>query len=146
LLHDIGKIPLNAVLSKEYVLTVSIADRNKKPLFQAEEEQLGLDHCRTGGMISAAWKLEGVVGDTIVHHHNIEGYSGSSKDVLCSIAAANWFASVSGIGFAGDRFPDPPPSQTWEVLDVSREAFDEIEKNVNSEIEKAEVFLKIGHL
>ena len=146
LLHDIGKIPLNAILSKEYVLTISKADREKKPLFKAEASMLGLDHCKSGAMISAAWKLQGVVGDTIVHHHNIEKYSGNSVDILYSVAAANRFASVSGIGFSGDRYPDPLPSRVWEVLGISHDVFDKIEGSVNSEIEKAEIFLKIGHL
>ena len=146
LLHDIGKIPLNAVLSKEYILTISMADREKKALFRAEESMLGLDHSAAGGMISSAWKLDGVMGDTIMYHHNLDGYSGDSRDVLYSVAAANRFASISGIGFSGDRFPEALPSQAWEILDVSRDVFDEIEKSVTSEIEKAEIFLKIGHL
>jgi len=146
LLHDIGKIPLNAVLSKDYVLTIGMADREKKPLFRAEEAMLGLDHCAAGAMISAAWKLQGVVGDAIVHHHNVEGYTGNSGDILYCVAAANRFASASGIGFSGDCCPAPLPPIVWEALDVSRDVFDEIEKSVNSEIEKAEIFLKIDRL
>ena len=146
LLHDIGKIPLNAVLSKEYMLTVSIADRNRKSLYQVEDSSLGIDHCTAGAMISAAWKLEGAVGDAIIHHHKYGEYSGNFNDVLFSVAAANRFASISEIGFSGDRFPDSLPPEIWEALNVSRDIFDEIEGNVQSEIEKAEVFLKIGSL
>jgi HD-like signal output (HDOD) protein len=146
LLHDIGKIPLNAVHAKEYMVTVSIADRNRKPLWDAEASSLGMDHCAAGAMISAAWKLEGAVGDVIVHHHKLKEYTGNFKDVLFSVAAANRFASHSEIGFSGDRYPDPLSSEMWEALNVSKEVFHEIEENVNSEIEKAEVFLKIGSL
>jgi putative nucleotidyltransferase with HDIG domain len=144
LLHDIGKIPLNAVLSKEYMLTVSTADREKKSLSLAEENALGLNHCQAGALITTAWKLEGAVGDAIIHHHNYEEYTGDYKDVLYSVAAANRFSSLTGIGFSGDRHPVPLPALIWETLNVSREFFDEIEESVNTEIGKAEVFLKIG--
>ena len=145
LLHDIGKIPLNAVLSKDYMLTVSVADRKRKPLFRAEESTLGLNHCMTGAMITAAWKLEGAIGDTIVHHHACIEYSGDHNDVLYSVAAANQFASFSEIGFSGDRHPELADPLVWEALNVSQDIFFEIEEIVHSEIEKAEIFLKIDH-
>ena len=146
LLHDVGKIPLNAVLLKEYMLTISTADRERAALFRAEKKALGIDHCAAGSMISEAWKLDGAVGDTIVHHHDCSAYSGDHRDVLCSVCAANWFASISGIGFSGDRYPEKTDPLVWETLNVSLDAFDGIEQTVNSEIEKAEIFLKIDHL
>jgi len=97
-------------------------------------------------LISASWKLEGAVGDCIMHHHDFEDYSGDHIDVLYSVAAANRFASISEIGFSGDRYPEPLPPMIWDTLDVSRDIFDEIEENVNGEIDKAEVFLKIGRI
>ena len=146
LLHDIGKIPLNAVLSRKYMLTVSAADRERQSLFQAEQSGLGLNHCTAGAMISDAWKLEGAVGDVIVYHHDYTGYSGNNSDILFSVIAANRFATVSGMGFAGDRHPEKIDPLIWEALNVSWEVFDGIEEITNSEIEKAEIFLKIGRL
>ena len=146
LLHDIGKIPLSTVLSKEYMLTVSVADRKRISLFQAEEDSLGFNHCSSGALIAAAWKLDGAVGDTIVDHHNCEGYSGNFREILYTVAAANRFASLSEIGFSGDRYPAHLPASVWDTLNVSRDVFDEMEESVNKEIEKAEIFLKIGHL
>jgi len=146
LLHDIGKIPLNAVLSKQYMVTVSNADRERKPLTLAEENVFGMNHCEAGGMIADAWKLDGAIGDAIRYHHSYEEYSGDNKDVLYSVAAANWFATISVIGFSGDRHPSPLPNFIWEALNVSKDVFEEIEEKVNAEIEKAEVFLKINHM
>jgi putative nucleotidyltransferase with HDIG domain len=143
LLHDIGKIPLNAVLSKEYMLTVSSADRERISLFHAEEKTLGMNHCQSGAMIVKAWKLEGPVGESILHHHDPLGYTGEHKDILCSIVAANRFASVMEIGFSGDRYPDKTDNSIWEALGVNKDAFDGIEKTVNGEIEKAQIFLKL---
>jgi len=146
LLHDIGKIPLNAVLSNQYLVTVSNADREKKPLTLAEENAFGMNHCEAGGMIASAWKLDGAVGDAIKYHHSCADYSGDNKDVLYCVAAANRFATLSVIGFSGERHPSPLPNFIWEALNVPKDVFDEIEEKVNIEIEKAEVFLKIGHM
>jgi len=143
LLHDIGKIPLNAVLSKEYMLTVSIADRERIALYKAEEKNLGTNHCTTGTMIVNAWKLEGPVGETIVNHHNHTEYSGSHKDILYTIIAANRFASQREIGFSGDRYTEKTDDELWEALKTGPDVFDGIINTVNDEIEKAKIFLKL---
>jgi putative nucleotidyltransferase with HDIG domain len=143
LLHDIGKIPLNAILSKEYMLTVSDADRERISLFRSEEKTLGMTHCVSGAAIVTAWKLEGPVGDTIIHHHNYLEYSGPFRDILYSVAVSNWYASALGTGFSGDRYPEKADPAVWAALHVGQEIFDEIEPAVNGEIEKAKIFLKL---
>lgn len=143
LLHDIGKIPLNAVLNREYVMAISVSDRERISLHRAEERMLGLDHARSGAMIAEAWRLEGAVGDAIAHHHAYLEYSGPHKDILYSVVLANRFASVMEIGFSGNRYPEKLDNVVWEALGVGRDVFDEIETVVNQEIEKAKVFLRV---
>jgi putative nucleotidyltransferase with HDIG domain len=143
LLHDIGKIPLNAVLSKDYMLTVSASDREKLSLVRAEDRTLGINHSTAGAMIVKAWKLDGAVGDAIIFHHNHLEYEESHRDLLYTIILANRFASQMEIGFSGDRHPEKPGPSIWEALGITAEIFEDIEAVVNSEIEKAQVFLKL---
>jgi putative nucleotidyltransferase with HDIG domain len=143
LLHDIGKIPLSAVLSKDYMLSVSSADRERISIFRAEDRTLGMNHSSVGAMIVSAWKLEGPVGESIIYHHNYMEYTGEHKDILYSIVLANRFASVSEIGFSGDRHPEKVDNTVWETLGLNRDVFESMEKNVNSEIEKARIFLHL---
>ena len=145
-LHDIGKIPMNAILSKEYLMTIGKADTEQKPLFEIEQETLGLNHCSIGAMITASWKLKGAVGDAIMYHHDFDEYTGDNKDILYSVAIANSFTSNSGIGFSGNYHPKPLPSFTWEALNISSDILAEIEQSVSSEIKKAEIFLKVDRL
>ena len=125
---------------------VNEAEKERTPLSLAEENDLGLNHCEAGAMIVSAWKLEGAIGDAIMYHHDYSDYTGTHKDILYSVAAANRFISLSEIGFAGNRHPDMLPPAIWDVLQVDRYVFDGIEEDVNTEIKKAEVFLKINHL
>jgi putative nucleotidyltransferase with HDIG domain len=143
LLHDIGKIPLNAVLANEYMLTVSVSDRERLSLVRTEDRNLGINHCAAGAMIVRAWKLEGAVGDAIVYHHSHLDYDDSHRDILFTIILANRFASELEIGFSGDRYPEKPGPSIWETLGTGPDIFDEIAPLVNGEIEKAEVFLKL---
>ena len=143
LLHDIGKIPLNAVLKKEYLLTLSEADRVRTSLNLVEEQTLGMDHCAAGAAIVSAWKLEGAVGDAIIFHHNLADYSGDHEDILCSVIAANRFASRADIGFSGDRHPGRNEKLVLDRLGIEEDFFHDIENSVKAEIEKAQIFLKL---
>ena len=143
LLHDIGKIPMNAVYEKEYLLTLSTSDRDKISLHLAEENTFGFDHCDAGAAIIKAWKLEGTVADVISYHHRFNDYSGESEDILYNVIAANYFASVSEIGFSGNRYPQKIDDFIWDKLGIDKDFFFEIETSVKEEIEKAKVFLKI---
>ena len=143
LLHDIGKIPLNAVLANDYMLTVSSSDRERISLVHAEDRNLGINHCAAGALIVKAWKLEGSVGDAIIFHHNYPDYDGDHKELLYTTILANRFAWESEIGFSGDRHCEKPGPSVWEALNINQDIFDEINNGVNAEIEKAEVFLKI---
>ncbi|MDR1575671.1 MAG: HDOD domain-containing protein [Treponema sp.] len=144
LLHDIGKIPLNAVLSRDYMAAVTDADRERLSLYQAESKTLGINHCDVGAIIVNAWQLPGPVGETIVFHHNLAAYPGSHSDILNCVAVANHFASEREVGFSGDRYPIKPDGWVWQSLGVGDNVLEAIEKTVNEEIEKAKVFLTIG--
>ncbi|MCL2067785.1 MAG: HDOD domain-containing protein [Treponema sp.] len=141
LLHDIGKIPLNAVLSADYLITITSADREQLPLFEAEKKSLGFDHCDAGRRIVDSWKLDGPVADAIIYHHDLAGYSGDYHDILSSVAVANYFASIDEIGFSGSRHPEKPAEDVWNDLGINEDIFEEVKIVVNDEIEKAKVFL-----
>jgi putative nucleotidyltransferase with HDIG domain len=143
LLHDVGKIPLNAVLPRDYMITISAADRDRTALFRSEKNILGINHNETGAMIAAAWRLDGPVGDVIIHHHRHSEYTGPYKDILYSVVAANYFICSAEIGFAGDRHAGKGDTLIWKYLGLNQDVFEDMQKTVNSEIEKARIFLKL---
>jgi putative nucleotidyltransferase with HDIG domain len=144
LLHDIGKIPLNAVLSGDYLNAVTMADGENMPLFESENENFGINHSITGKMIAGAWKLERPVTDVIAHHHEIGGYSGENLQIICNVAIANYFALVYGVGFSGDIKPVKPEKNIWATVGIKEDSFDVLKEKIYGEIEKAKIFLRLS--
>ncbi len=145
LLHDVGKIPLNNRLSEQYVDVMALSDRESLPLYEAESQVLTLDHAEVGGIVVENWKLTTEIHDAVLHHHAPIAYGGKHKDLLLTVAMANYFANISEIGFAGDRFPaklDPAISDYLQ-MDLSF-LEDEMEHRVAAEIEKARIFLQVA--
>jgi HD-like signal output (HDOD) protein len=143
LLHDIGKIPLNAVLSQEYMRTIEIADREHKPLFVAENENLGINHSAAGGMIADIWKIDSPVSDVISFHHSIDEYNSEYLHIIYNVVAADYFSAVNDVGFAGNRNPQKPDDSVWKIIGIKEDSFDELEDKAFLEIEKAKKFLQL---
>jgi HD-like signal output (HDOD) protein len=143
LLHDIGKIPVNAALGEDYMLAVSGADKEKTPLFYVEDRLLNMNHCIAGQLISEAWKIQGALRDVISYHHNYSAYNGAYKDVLFSVVAVNRYANISKIGFAGDPYPEQLDSMVMDTLHIQKDTFVDMEDEIMDEIEKAKLFLNV---
>jgi putative nucleotidyltransferase with HDIG domain len=143
LLHDIGKIPLNAALRRDYMLTVSAAFQDGISLYRAEDKRLGINHGVVGGIIVDDWRLVGAVADVIRGHHTCQNYAGPNKDVLYTTVLANRFAVDMEIGLAGDRHPDITPPLVWDTLRVDQDIFEEIKSPVSEEIDRASIFLTL---
>jgi len=144
LLHDIGKIPLNAVIASDYMQLIMTADREHKPLYVVENEIAGINHCAAGEMIASLWKLDKPISDVITHHHDISVYSGENKNIVCNVAIANYFSLVYEIGFAGDRKPRKPEQYIWDAVNLNEDVYLDIMENLYSEMEKAKVFLRVS--
>lgn len=144
LLHDIGKIPLNNALAEDYVMAMSISDREHSPLYQSEKKTFDIDHTNVGVMIAKSWKLDDEILDAITFHHSLDEYQGNNKDILYTITIANFFANEYEIGFSGDRYPGSIHPAVPQFLNIGFDDLDALEDKVNEEIEKARIFLKLA--
>jgi putative nucleotidyltransferase with HDIG domain len=144
LLHDIGKIPLNALMPSQYKLALAAAERGKKTLLEAEEKTLSLNHCTAGAMIAGSWKLDWPVADVIIHHHNPALYSGENANILYTVSIANYFSSKNIAPGAGYINPEKPANIIWETLSVKEDVFEELKESINQKIKKAEIFLHLS--
>lgn len=144
LLHDLGKIPLNNRLSEQYVKAMATSDREQVSLYQAERGVIGADHADVGRFIMSNWQLGEEITDSVAYHHSADGYEGDKKDIVYTVALSNYLANTLEIGFAGDRYPEKPNQKIFDYLKITMDWLDEIEDTVNSEIEKARIFLRIS--
>lgn len=143
LLHDIGKVPLNNVLSDEYIRAMGLADRERIPLYLAEKRAMDLDHAEAGAMIADAWHLEGAIADAVGNHHALDTYEGKNPDIVLAVAVADAYANRNEIGFSGCLYPEKLGPEVYERLGVPRAWLDDIDDDVAAAIEKATVFLKL---
>jgi HD-like signal output (HDOD) protein len=144
LLHDIGKIPLNNKLAKEYVQAISNTDRAHTPLYKSEEEIMLVNHAMVGKLIIENWRLGENLSDAVTFHHSLNDYSGSHRELVVTVAVANLFSNTYELGFSGDRYPEELPAEVLQEVGVDWNYLESIEEAVKAEIEKAQVFLQVA--
>jgi HD-like signal output (HDOD) protein len=144
LLHDIGKIPLNNKLAKEYVQAISNTDREHVPLYRSEEALLLVNHAEVGKLIIDNWRLGENLSDAVSFHHSISEYTGTHRELVITVAVANLFSNTYELGFSGDRYPENLPQQIMEELGIDWDYLESIEDAVKAEIEKAQIFLQVA--
>jgi len=145
LLHDVGKIPLNNRLSEDYIEVMALSERELMPLYEAEDQIFTINHADVGGMVVGNWKLGNEIRDAVDFHHAPLTYEGEHKDLLYTVVMANYFANVTEIGFAGDRYPEKLSAEITDYLQMSVAYLeDEMEERVKAEIEKARIFLQVA--
>jgi putative nucleotidyltransferase with HDIG domain len=148
LLHDIGKIPLNSKFSDEYLTIIGMPENEPQPLFISEKQILGIDHAYVGNLIAEKWKLGEEISDTITYHHAPETFQGVQNDILFTVILSDHFANSSEIGFSGNRYLSNIDPEVMRYFgDDTELSFDNISAfngEVQQEIEKAQIFLKVA--
>lgn len=142
LLHDIGKIPLNNRAPDEYLGALHAGADRRMDLIRAEAEVLDLTHAEAGNLIVEAWHLSDDIRDVIRFHHTPQTYEGPHRDLVSTVLVADYFANILEIGFSGNRFPTPPPTEVYRTLGLDWSDVEALEPQVRLELDRAKIFLK----
>jgi putative nucleotidyltransferase with HDIG domain len=114
LLHDVGKLVLGKLLTREMAEWLERAvSEGKQPLFRAELEILSLHHGDVGGIIAQHWGLPDVLVGGIINHHT----PAAGED---PIADAIYLADLTAHRLRAERSMEPenPVTPSWEVWDI----------------------------
>lgn len=144
LLHDIGKIPLNAVIPAEYMKIIELSRSEKVALHQLESRMIELNHCDVGYRIADLWKLNKNLKNTIRFHHHIDALEEKERKFVATIALADIVTNRAGIGYSGNFCPDSNEEEIFKITGLSLKDVQKAEKDAGEMIKKAEIFLQIG--
>jgi HD-like signal output (HDOD) protein len=89
LLHDAGKLVLAAHYSERYSEAVTLADREKLVLQQAEHNILGTSHAEVGAYLLGLWGLPDPVVEAVAWHHAPMDCPASTFCPLTAVHVAN---------------------------------------------------------
>lgn len=101
LLHDIGKIALNAWLEHKTTAIVKIAEAQHWSFVEAERHILGFDHCQVGAFLAERWNLPPEIILCAAYHHEPQRCPNPSPILDC-VHIGNALALSLGLGVGAD--------------------------------------------
>ena len=143
LLHDIGKIPLMHCFPEDYRHSLKESHERRQPLYRAEQETLGFDHCHVGQIIGEKWRLSNNLASALGSHHR--GELADDLAEFCDfIAAANICAKSFSWGSAGDGFFEDLTPLVQKKTGSGLHNLSRFQSDVAAELEKAKIFLAVS--
>ncbi len=114
LLHDIGKIALDAAMPKSYLRVVSQVQRQRVCICDAEREVFGINHLIAGKRLAVRWNLPSDIIECIRMHHQDPTSlptSIANPQLVRLIHTADQLVRRQHVGFSGYR-------DSWELSEV----------------------------
>ncbi len=92
LLHDMGKLVLDQFVAVDYSRMMDIMQSKKRSLWQVEEDLIGMDHGRVGGLMAEKWRFPPLLSDAIQFHH-APSLANAHEELPAIINIANSFTT-----------------------------------------------------
>jgi HD-like signal output (HDOD) protein len=133
ILHDVGRLVICTTMP-QFFTGLLIAGREEKALlFRMEEESLGFTHAEIGGKLLEKWRIPASIAEPVACHHS-PGKARKFPLEAAFIHLADIICKSLGLGFNGERFVPPLESSSWEHLDISPAALEEVVKHVEPQM------------
>jgi HD-like signal output (HDOD) protein len=117
ILHDIGKLVFFEYVEKEFSRALDQANKSQLPLYEAEQEILGMDHSRGGTLLVENWNLPRTIHKAIRCHH--AGLPEEGPDLLtAAVHMADILVRALELGFGGDDLIPRPNPRAWDLLNL----------------------------
>jgi putative nucleotidyltransferase with HDIG domain len=92
LLHDIGKLVLAAEMPEQLGEAAEQARREKRPLYEVEQDRYGVSHAEIGAYLLGSWGLPYPIVEAVANHHAPERVKYRGLDILTAVHAADALA------------------------------------------------------
>lgn len=108
MLHDIGKIALDACLPKSYARVVRRCDHERACICDVERDVLGLDHTLAGKRLLTHWRLpQPIVESAWLHHHSALPDSVAHRRLVAVVHLADNLVRRQRIGYSAYQHVEP---------------------------------------
>jgi len=134
LIHDSGKIVLDAYLVERQSLFESFMESGEKTFLEAEKNILGFDHAEIAAQMCQSWKIPNLLTNAICYHH----HPSRSKDSTLAyiVHVADSLSLMSGIGTGIDGMLYKMDSKALDYIGLPEESLAPIIEETVDSVEK----------
>lgn len=147
LLHDLGKIALDAILPKSFGKVVEAADLLRGNIADVERQVIGLDHMVVGKRLAEKWKLPAVIRDCIwLHGQAPSALPGNVRNprLVSLITLADLLVREQHLGYSGNYTYSPSRQTLIEAVGLAGGTVESVMQELVEHIEPRARALGLG--
>jgi putative nucleotidyltransferase with HDIG domain len=148
LLHDLGKIALDAILPKSYERVVDASDLLRGNIADVERTVVGLDHMVAGKRLAERWQLPAVIRDCIwLHGQSPESLPEglATARMVNLVTLADSLVREQHLGYSGNYSFHVSVAGLREAAHVTDQAMEQTRKGLIGRIERRAGELGLGN-
>jgi putative nucleotidyltransferase with HDIG domain len=143
LLHDIGRLILFKEKPQVMAQALLQAREQQQLLNDVENEKLGFDHARVGGMLLKEWKLAPMFVEVASYHHK-PTIARDFPEVVAIVHVADVIANSLAYGSSGQIYVPPLNEKAWQSITLSSDIIERIVVELARQYKIAVEFI-LGH-
>lgn len=147
LLHDLGKVALDAILPKSFSRVVEAADLLRGNIADLERQIIGLDHMVVGKRLAERWQLPAVIRDCAwLHGQHPQALPASVKQprMVNLITLADMLVREQHLGYSGNYTFGISRQPLCDAVGISQKQVDEAMARLVEQIEPRAKALGLG--
>jgi putative nucleotidyltransferase with HDIG domain len=147
LLHDLGKVALDAVLPKSFNRVVEAADLLRGNIADVERQVIGLDHMVVGKRLAERWQLPVTIRDCVwLHGQTPEALPATVKQpkLVNLITLADIIVRQQHLGYSGNYTQTVSQQQLMDLLHIQQPMIERMLEKLVEQIEQRAKALGLG--
>jgi putative nucleotidyltransferase with HDIG domain len=147
LLHDLGKVALDAVLPKSFNRVVEAADLLRGNIADVERQVIGLDHMVVGKRLAERWQLPVTIRDCVwLHGQTPEALPATVKHpkLVNLITLADSIVRQQHLGYSGNYTQTVSQQQLMDLLHIQQPMIERMLEKLVEQIEQRAKALGLG--
>lgn len=137
LIHDVGKIVLNAYVGKEIESIMELVKGEKIPFGEAEKRVLGFSQTEAGDRLARHWNLPDSLIEAIAYHQSPEKAKVAPK-LVAQVHLGNILCISFGIGVGTDGLAYTFHPKALEMADIEVADLFHLSLDIHDDYKKAE--------
>jgi putative nucleotidyltransferase with HDIG domain len=133
LLHDIGKLVLGEIFTKDYARLIHGSHLAGRALVEVERSCFSTDHCTLGARLLERWNFSPLLVNLAAHHHAPEEAAADRRFAACLELADTLAHEVDGVKLLPARNASPALSAR-ETLGVSEDQVERYREGVKKSL------------
>ena len=142
IIHDMGKIIMDALYTDFYIEVLEKTQEGNISLLKAEEEIIGLDHGQIGKELCESWNLPQELIEAVAYHHR-PGSAEKDSQIASLVNVGDAIARKLKVGSGGDDTQPEPHPAALSRLEISPEQLLEWEPEIQEAIDRDKAILSI---